>query len=117
MTALELYEHRDFAVERARWAADMECIVAGLSGLGGVVARIQYPQPSGKEVPSAVIDIDAPVAGTDAHAVINALQEGDPPICVFEKYAGRGQIIVYPEALRSGEAAIIARRLRELLST
>jgi D-glucosaminate-6-phosphate ammonia-lyase len=116
MTALELYEHRDFAAERARWTGDMECIVAELSGMPGVVARIQYPQPSGKEVPSAIIDIDAPV-GTDAHAVINALQEGDPPICVFEKYAGRGEIVIYPEALRSGEAAIIARRLRELLST
>jgi hypothetical protein len=34
---------------------------------------------------------------------------------VFEKLAGAGDIIVFPEALRPGEAATIARRLREIL--
>jgi hypothetical protein len=52
----------------------------------------------------------------DAHAAINALQSGEPPICVFEKLAGAGEIVVYPEALRSGEAAVIARRLREIFA-
>jgi hypothetical protein len=72
-----------------------------------------YPQPNGREVPSAVVTVDAKRAGMDANAAINALQSGDPPICVFEKFAGAGEIVVYPEALRPGEAAVIARRLRE----
>ena len=115
LTALELYQTRDFTAERARWTADMECIAAGVRDLPGVSARLQYPQPNGREVPSAVIRIDAAVAGANAHAVINALQSGDPPICVFEKLAGSGEIVVFPEALRPGDAAIIARRLREVL--
>lgn len=115
VTALELYQSRDFAAERARWTADMECIAAGISDIPGVIARLQYPQPNGREVPSAIVKIDAAVAGIDAHAVINALQEGDPPICVFEKFAGSGEIVFFPEALRSGEAAIVARRLRAVL--
>jgi len=117
VTALELYQTRDFTAERARWTADMECVAAGVRDLPGVSARLQYPQPNGREVPSAVIRIDAAVASTNAHAVINALQSGDPPICVFEKLAGSGEIVVFPEALRPGDAAIIARRLREVLET
>jgi L-seryl-tRNA(Ser) seleniumtransferase len=115
VTALEIYERRDFAAERARWTADMESIAAGVRGIPGVSARLQYPQANGREVPSAIMKIDAAVAGTDAHAVINALQEGEPPVCVFEKCASTGEIVFFPEALRSGEAEIIARLLRETL--
>jgi D-glucosaminate-6-phosphate ammonia-lyase len=115
VTALELYQTRDLKAERARWTADMECVVAQMRDVPGVAARVLFPQPNGREVPSAVVNIDAAVARTDAHAVINALQAGEPPICVFEKFAGRGEIVVLPEALRPGEAATIARRLRAVL--
>jgi L-seryl-tRNA(Ser) seleniumtransferase len=115
VTALEMYERRDFAAERARWTADMGVIAAGVRGIPGVSARLQYPQANGREVPSAIVKIDAAVAGTDAHAVINALQEGEPPVCVFEKLASTGEIVFFPEALRSGEAEIVARLLREIL--
>jgi D-glucosaminate-6-phosphate ammonia-lyase len=115
LTALELYEKRDFAAERERWNADMHCIVSAVRDLSGISARVVYPQLSGKEVPSAVIDVDAQRAGTDAFGVINALQSGDPPISVFEKQARSGQVIVLPEALRPGDAAQIAQRLRDIL--
>jgi L-seryl-tRNA(Ser) seleniumtransferase len=115
LTALELYQGRDFSAERARWTADMDCVAAGVRDMPGVSARLQYPQANGREVPSAIIRIDAAVAGTNAHAVINALQAGEPPICVFEKFADSGEIVVFPEALRPGEAATIARRLRAVL--
>ena len=115
VTALELYQTRDFAAERAHWTADMECIAAGMRDVPGVSVSLQYPQANGREVPSAIIRIDAAVAAANAHAVINALQSGDPPICVFEKLAASGEIQLFPEALRPGDAAIIARRLRAIL--
>jgi D-glucosaminate-6-phosphate ammonia-lyase len=115
VTALELYQGRDFIAERARWTADVECITAGVRDLPGVSARLQYPQPNGREVPHAVVKIDAAVAGINAHQVINALQDGDPPVCVFEKFAASGEIVFFPEALRPGEAAIVARRLHAIL--
>lgn len=114
LTALELYQSRDFAAERARWTADMQCVAAAVRDIPGVTARILYPQPNGRDVPSAVVTVDAARAGMDANAAINALQCGEPPICVFEKFAGAGEIVVYPEALRPGEAAVIGRRLREV---
>jgi L-seryl-tRNA(Ser) seleniumtransferase len=116
LTALELYETRDFQEERERWTADMQCIAAAVRDLPGVVAEVVYPQANGREVPSAAIRIDAAAAGIDANGIINGLQEKDPPICVFEKFAGEGLIVVYPEALRPGEASIIGRCLRDILS-
>jgi L-seryl-tRNA(Ser) seleniumtransferase len=115
MTALELYQYRDFSAELSRWTADVGHIVSSVRAVPGIAPRVQYPQPNGREVPSAVILIDTRTGVRDAHTVINALQEGDPPICVFEKYAGSGEIVIFPEALRPGEAEIIARRLREVL--
>ena len=81
----------------------------------GLSARLVYPQPSGKEVPGLNVKVDAAAAGIDAHEVINALQSGEPPICVFEKSADAGEIVFLPEALRPGEAALVARRLRAVL--
>jgi len=115
MTALELYQSRNFVAELSRWTADMEHIVSSVRAVRGIAARVQYPQSNGREVPSAVIRIDTCMGARDAHTVINALQEGDPPICVFEKYAAFGEIVIFPEALRLGEAEIIARRLCEVL--
>lgn len=115
LTALELYQKRDFVAERARWTADLECIARDVKGIPGLTVRLVYPQPSGKEVPALVVTVDAAAAGMDANAVINELQTGEPPICVFEKLAEAGEIILFPEALRPGEAAVIARRLRAVL--
>jgi L-seryl-tRNA(Ser) seleniumtransferase len=116
LAAVELYATRDFRGERERWTADMRCIAGAVQDLPGVSATVVFPQLNGREVPSTVIRIDAGICEIDAHGVINALQDGDPPVCVFEKFAGEGQIVVYPEALRPGDAAIIGRRLREILA-
>jgi hypothetical protein len=47
--------------------------------------------------------------------VINALQEGEPRIFVFEQAADEGTIIFMPEGLRPGESEMVGRRLREVL--
>jgi L-seryl-tRNA(Ser) seleniumtransferase len=115
VTALELYQKRDFVAERARWTADLDCIAAEITGVPGLSVRRAYPQPSGKQVPSLSVIVDRVAAGIDANAVVNALQAGEPPVCVFEKYAEAGEIVFFPEALRSGEAAVVGRRLRAIL--
>jgi len=66
-------------------------------------------------VPGLTVTVDAAAAHMDANAVINALQKGEPPVCVFEKFADAGEITFFPEALRPGEAAVVARRLRAVL--
>lgn len=115
LTALQLYARRDFAAERQVWLADVERIVSAARGVAGVNAQVREPQAGGRKAPQAVITIDAAVVGKTAHELINALQEGDPPICVFEKLAAEGTIVFLPEALRPGDAEQIARRLGALL--
>ena len=115
MMALKLYSQRDFDAERKRWTSDMEVIASGLAGIKGVSARVVFPQEDGRPIPSAHIVIDAGMTGLTAWEVINQLQEGTPPIGVFETLAPQGTITIYPEGLRPGEAAIVELRLREIL--
>ncbi|HZT32380.1 MAG TPA: aminotransferase class V-fold PLP-dependent enzyme [Bryobacteraceae bacterium] len=115
LTALRRYASRDFEAERQAWLADMQRIVAAVADLPGVAAHVRYPQPDGRQVPHAVVTLDPARTGKTANAVINALQEGDPPVCVFEKLAAAGTIVCMPEALRPGDAERIAQRLTEIL--
>jgi D-glucosaminate-6-phosphate ammonia-lyase len=110
ITALRLYKDRDFEAELKQWTAAMQTIADAVNGLPGIAAHVQFPQPSGKAVPHAVVRMQGSAAD-----VVNALQEGEPRIYVFEHGADQGVIRFMPEALREGEAEIIARRLREVL--
>ena len=115
MAALLAYPHRDFATEQDAWMRDMTAIVAAAQG-PGVRAFVRFPQDTGRMVPHAVVTLDAAVAGIDANAVINALQEGEPRIFCFEQLGDDGTIIFMPEGLNPGEAGIVARRLQEILT-
>jgi len=42
------------------------------------------------------------------------MQEGDPIITVFEGFASRGIVRIFPDALRPGEARLILDRLTEI---
>lgn len=115
MAALRCYSQRDFAAELRGWLADMQCIVDAASGRKGVRAELRFPQPNGREIPHAVLTID-PAAGVSAVDLVIALQEGIPPIFVFERFAREGVVVFMPEALISGQAQAIASRLSEILS-
>ena len=117
IAALLEYPNRDFDAERSRWAADMECIMAAAKVIPGVTARVRSPSEDGRAVPHALVMLNESQTGIGANAVINALQDGDPPIFVFERLADDGTIVFMPEALRNGEAQIVARRLKEVLES
>jgi len=114
MTALLMYPDRDFQAELDGWRRDMECIAAAATA-AGVAASVRFPQDSGRTVPQAVIGVDAASAGMTANDVINALQEGEPRIFVFEQLGDQGTIVFMPEALKAGDADLIATRLRRIL--
>lgn len=116
ITALRLYASRDIESELAGWKADMARIVFAVAGVPGVEAFVRFPQENGRQSPHAVVSIEREACGMDANAVINALQEGEPRIFVFEHSADAGKIVFMPEGLRPGEAEIVGRRLREILT-
>jgi seryl-tRNA(Sec) selenium transferase len=114
MTALRQYGERDLDAELAGWKTDVETIVSSVAGIAGVAARVRFPQPSGRTVPHAVVSVNQAEAGLHANDVINALQDGDPSIVVFEHSGDEGTIVFMPEALKAGEAQVIANRLKEI---
>jgi D-glucosaminate-6-phosphate ammonia-lyase len=103
ITALRLYRQRDILAELHQWSQDMAAIASALKGIPGVSANVVFPQANGRPVPNVHVRIDPAVAKIDACAVINKLQEGNPPICVFEKLATSGTVVIMPEALQSGK--------------
>lgn len=114
IAALRLYQRRDFDAELARWQDDIQTIVSALTGISGVTSSVVFPDGDGKPVPSAHVALDLPAL--TANDLINELQKGHPPICVYETLASTGTIVLYPEALEQGEANLIGKRLREVLT-
>jgi D-glucosaminate-6-phosphate ammonia-lyase len=116
ITALRLYGNRDFASELGQWMRDMETVASGANGIPGLSAKVVFPQASGRPVPNVHIVVDPDKVGMDACGIINKLQEGNPPICVFEKLAVTNTIVIMPEALQPGDASTISYRLNELVA-
>lgn len=115
MAALELYRVRDFDAERRGWTADLDRILTAVRGVPGIAAELR-PASDRRPVPRLEVAVDPAVAGVDATALVIRLQEGDPPIHVFERFAGAGRLVFHPEALAAGDADRIAVRLREILA-
>ncbi|HKW97031.1 MAG TPA: aminotransferase class V-fold PLP-dependent enzyme [Bryobacteraceae bacterium] len=116
ITALNRYMERDLDAELGQWRETVRILIEGAGRISGLRAREFIPAAGAKPVPAAHIEVDPAVYGIDAHAVINALQEGDPIITVFEAHASEGLIVILPEALRPGEAQLIVERLAEIRS-
>jgi seryl-tRNA(Sec) selenium transferase len=114
ITALNRYMERDLDAELREWQETVHILAAGASRIPGLRGTVYTPPPGAKPVPVAHIEVDAALYGMDAHAAINALQEGDPIITVFEAHASEGLIVVLPEGLRPGEPQRIVERLREI---
>lgn len=115
LAALRLYAKRDLAVELAGWMSDMQRIVTASASLPGVHAELRFPQPNGRQVPHAVLNIDPAAARKSATQLVVELQEGSPAIYVFERQAREGIVVFMPEALSPGHSEIIAARLQAIL--
>lgn len=113
LTALKLYQDRDFGAELDRWRRDIEIIQAALTGIKGITVHVLFPDSDGRPVPSARISVHLPTF--TANDLINELQEGQPRIGVYETLASDGTVVMYPEALQEGEAHLVGERLREIL--
>ncbi len=114
LVALRRFAAGSDEADLVRFHALLDPIEAALAGLPGVRACRRVPE--GKPVPMLHIEIDPAVAGQDAYAVVNALQEGEPGIAVVQSWAEFGRIAVNPQGLTPDEAEVVARRLREVLS-
>lgn len=112
LTALRLFLARDEAAEQVQWWAQVEAIAEAVTGLPNVHVSVE---PTFQGIPTARIHWDEAALGLSGPTLINALGEGDPPICVGGDGAG-GIVIFNPFSLLPGEVEQIAQRLSKALA-
>ncbi|HVR70349.1 MAG TPA: aminotransferase class V-fold PLP-dependent enzyme [Vicinamibacteria bacterium] len=112
LVALELYLDRDHARERRELDQRAETIRASAAAVPGVKAEVFVP-----EIANHVPHLRISWEGADeaaAAAVVKALQDGEPSIGIRSE----GQdLVVGVWMMRPGEEKVVARRLRQALST
>jgi hypothetical protein len=98
--------------------AGFESTVTGwierMSGLPGVTASRAFPNEAGQPTPRMKLAIDPEVAGLTAEAAQAALMAEHPRVAVD---CFGGAIWVTPDCLEAGEAAIVADRVEQVLTS
>lgn len=119
ITALELFVSQDNDAIWEAWRKKAEYIVDKLGGIEGIEVCLDQ-DPTTREGPVAVLHATPTWDRRPLRDVPRRLMEGDPPILVglhksgFAEYLD--ELVVCTANLKDGEEAIVARRLREVLS-
>jgi len=114
VTALRLFAREGDRGRYDRLHGVAESLVAALADLPGLSARIiADPEQSG--MPVVEVKIHQDPAKMTATALLQRLRAGNPRIEVNPWCAEEGLLIMAPTCLRSGDAAIIGRRVAEIL--
>jgi L-seryl-tRNA(Ser) seleniumtransferase len=115
LAAVRWYLGQDEDAEAAFYEAAVEEVLTGVADVRGVSGARIWPSEAGQPVPRAELTLDETAIGRSRDAVLQQLREGNPAI---DLSAGSGKsIVVNPQTLEQGEPAIVAARLREVLST
>lgn len=83
--------------------------------LPGVRLR-SVPDPAGMPFSRVALDVDPVAAGMDAAQLAQRLKSGEPSVRVMEHEAGAGRLMLELVPLDAGEIALIAERLRAVVS-
>ena len=110
LVAVESYLARDHAAERRDFDERAETIRKGATAVPGVQAEVFVPEVA-NHVPHVRVTWDADLVGIKPEDAIRLLRDGTPSIRVRPGQ----ELVVGVWMMRPGEAAIVARRLREVL--
>lgn len=109
-TALDLYVQRDHRAEFAAWVSQAESIAESLKGIDGIYAREVHDDNYWS--PMMIVSFERRWTGRSPGEIAAALRAGDPSIYLNSQ---DDELSVAMQTLESGEAEIVARRLREEL--
>jgi seryl-tRNA(Sec) selenium transferase len=98
----------------ARWSRLLDGIEDTLRDVPDI--RLCRSANRGGGVPLLAIDLAGDEPAAAAYAAVNALLDGEPRIAIGESHAERGRLTVNPQSLTEDEAAVVARRLRAVLT-
>ena len=113
LVALDLYVKKNHEQERREFDKRAEMIQKGATDVPGVKAEIFVPEIA-NHVPHIRISWDASAKGMTAADVVRSLRDGEPSIGTR---AEAGSLVIGVWMMRSGEEKIVARRLRQVLSS
>src|SRR5262249_5441245 len=111
LVALELYLAKDHAAEQRELEARADIIRASAASIPGVRAEVFVPEVA-NHVPHVRISWDAAARGMTAADAVSKLRAGEPSIGTRSE---DDAVVVGVWMMRSGEAKIVGRRLREVL--
>jgi L-seryl-tRNA(Ser) seleniumtransferase len=111
MVAVEQFLKKDFAAESKDFEERAETVKKAATAVPGVQAEVFVPEVA-NHVPHVRITWDEAKLGLTPEQVITALREGTPSI---RTRPSRNEVVVGVWMMRPGEAAVVAKRLREVL--
>jgi D-glucosaminate-6-phosphate ammonia-lyase len=114
LSALQLFAREGDDGRRARLQAQGEALLAAVTGLPGLSARIVHDPEEGG-MPMVELALDARTAKLDAPSLLAKLRAGRPRIEMRPLRPQEGQFLAALSCLRPGDPAIIGRRLAEIL--
>ena len=114
LTALRLFTKERIVAESTWLKALLQPIYDGLQGLPNIEAHTKVS--SHPEVyPVLEVQLKESALGKTAFEVSRKLKNGDPPVYVNETHLEEGVLVINPLNLNEEQAAIVARRLLEVL--
>jgi D-glucosaminate-6-phosphate ammonia-lyase len=114
LSALQLFAREGDEGRRARLQAQGEALLAAVTGLPGLSARIAHDSEEGG-MPMVELALDPRIAKLDAASLLSQLRSGRPRIELRPFRPQEGLLIAALGCLRPGDPAIIAKRLAEIL--
>jgi len=115
VVALRRFLSRDHAAERNEQEARLSTIVRALGDIPGVMPELLEDRHAPRPYPTLVVRIDERIVERTVEELVNALGDGDPPICVSQNFLHERALGIVATTLRPGDEAIIAARMRQLL--
>lgn len=115
LVALELYLERDHAAERRSWDEQVEQITRAVRAVPGVSWEVDVPAVA-NHTPHLKIHWDRDAVAISPVQVRKQLLEGEPSIEVTPSTNER-ELVLTVWMLQPGEAAVVAQRLAEILSS
>jgi L-seryl-tRNA(Ser) seleniumtransferase len=115
LVSLERYLAHDEEAALEAQAARLYRLAEALDGLRGVRCTLNRAGGRAGGVPKAEIWLDQELLGMSAFEVIQALETGDPVVCVGQGLSPQGGFQINPLTLEDGEERIIADRLVEVI--
>jgi L-seryl-tRNA(Ser) seleniumtransferase len=111
LAAVDLYVKRDHPREMRDFEKRAETLQKAASAVSGVTAEVFVPEVA-NHVPHVRVTWDAAARGLKAADVVRAMKDGEPSIAIRNE---GDALVIGVWMMRSGEDAIVARRLRQIL--